>query len=75
MAIGITFLEKIKEKAKQLKKHIVLPDALDERTLKAARIITDEKIANVTLIGDEEKIYSENFFESEIYKVESEKLE
>ncbi len=58
MAIGITFLEKIKEKAKQLKKHIVLPDALDERTLKAARIITDEKIANVTLVGDEEKIYS-----------------
>lgn len=58
MAIGITFLEKIKERAKQLKKHVVLPDALDERTLKAARIITDEKIANVTLIGDEGKIYS-----------------
>ncbi len=58
MTIGITFIEKIKERAKQLKKHIVLPDALDERTLKAARIIVDEKIANVTLIGDEEKIYS-----------------
>lgn len=55
---GITLLEKIREKAKQLKKHIVLPDALDERTLKAARIIVDEKIANITLIGDEEKIYS-----------------
>ncbi len=55
---GIIFLEKIKEKAKQLKKHIVLPDALDERTLKAGRIITDEKIADITLIGDEEKIYS-----------------
>ncbi len=58
MTIGITFIEKIKERAKQHKKHIVLPDALDERTLKAARIIVDEKIANVTLIGDEEKIYS-----------------
>jgi len=55
---GITLLEKIREKAKQVKKHVVLPDALDERTLKAARIITDEKIASVTLIGDEEKIYS-----------------
>lgn len=55
---GITLLEKIREKAKQLKKHIVLPDALDERTLKAGRIIVDEKIANVTLIGDDEKIYS-----------------
>ncbi|MCS7229984.1 MAG: phosphate acetyltransferase [Candidatus Kryptonium sp.] len=54
----MTLLEKIREKAKQLKKHIVLPDALDERTLKAARIIVDEKIANITLIGDEEKIYS-----------------
>ncbi len=54
--LGITFLEKIREKAKQLKKHIVLPDALDERTLKAARIIVEEKIANITLIGDEEKI-------------------
>ncbi|MEN3038854.1 MAG: phosphate acetyltransferase [Candidatus Kryptonium sp.] len=54
----MTLLEKIREKAKQLKKHIVLPDALDERTLKAARIIVDEKIASITLIGDEEKIYS-----------------
>lgn len=55
---GITLLEEIKEKAKQLKKHIVLPDALDERTLKAGRIIVDEKIADITLIGDEEKIRS-----------------
>lgn len=55
---GITLLEKIREKAKQLKKHIVLPDALDERTLKAGRIIVDEKIADITLIGDEEKIRS-----------------
>lgn len=58
MATGITLLEKIKERARQVKRHIVLPDALDERTLKAARIIIDEKIANVTLIGDEGKIYS-----------------
>ncbi len=56
--LGITFLEKIREKAKQLKKHVVLPDALDERTLKAARIIVDEKIADITLIGDDEKIRS-----------------
>jgi len=55
---AITLLDEIREKAKKLKKHIVLPDSLDERTLRAARIIVDEKIADVTLIGDEEKIYS-----------------
>ncbi len=55
---AITLLEEIRGKAKKLKKHIVLPDSLDERTLRAGRIIVDEKIADVTLIGDEEKIYS-----------------
>jgi phosphate acetyltransferase len=55
---AITLLDEIREKAKKLKKHIVLPDSLDERTLKAGRIIVDEKIADVTLIGDEEKICS-----------------
>jgi phosphate acetyltransferase len=55
---AITLLDEIREKAKKLKKHIVLSDSLDERTLKAGRIIVDEKIADVTLIGDEEKIYS-----------------
>ncbi len=49
-------LDSIKEQARKSKKTIVLPDAQDERTLKAGRIITDENIANVLLIGDEEKI-------------------
>ncbi len=48
----------IKEQAKKLKKSIVLPDALDERTIKAARILTDEGIANIILIGDENQIRS-----------------
>ncbi len=51
-------LETIKSKAKQLKKHIVLPDALDERAIKAARIITDESLATVSLIGDDAEIRS-----------------
>lgn len=46
----------IKEHAKKLKKSIVLPDALDERAIKAARILTDEGIANVILIGNESQI-------------------
>jgi phosphate acetyltransferase len=49
-------LKSIKEQAKKLKKTVVLPDALDERSIKAGRILTDEGIANVVLIGDENQI-------------------
>jgi phosphate acetyltransferase len=51
-------IDDIKAKARQLKKHIVLPDAMDERAIQAARIIVDEKIANISLIGSEEAIRS-----------------
>ncbi len=51
-----TLITNIKEKAKSFKKHIVLPDALDERAIRAARILTDEQIAKVTLIGGEDEI-------------------
>jgi len=51
-------LQSIKEQAKKFKKSVVLPDALDERALKAARILIDEGIANPILIGDEQKIRS-----------------
>jgi phosphotransacetylase (EC 2.3.1.8) len=49
-------IETIKSKAKSLKRHIVLPDATDERAIEAARIITDQSIAKITLIGDEKEI-------------------
>jgi phosphate acetyltransferase len=49
-------IDEIRAKAKQLKKHIVLPDAMDERAIQAARIILDEQIANISLIGSEEAI-------------------
>lgn len=51
-------MDDIKTKARQLKKHIVLPDALDERAIQAARIIVDEKIASISLIGNENAIRS-----------------
>ena len=51
-------IDEIRTKAKQLKKHIVLPDAMDERAIQAARIILDEQIANISLIGNEEAIRS-----------------
>ena len=52
----MSVLDSIKEKAKADGKHILLPEGSEERTVQAARIITDEKIAKVTLLGDEEEI-------------------
>ncbi|MBI5215002.1 MAG: phosphate acetyltransferase [Ignavibacteriae bacterium] len=49
-------LTSIKEQSKLLKKSIVLPDATDERAIKAARILTDEGIANPILVGSELEI-------------------
>jgi len=49
-------IDEIKAKAKQFKKHIVLPDAMDERAIQAARIVIDEQIAQISLIGNEEAI-------------------
>lgn len=51
-----SLIDNIKTKAKQLKKHIILPDATDERAIQAARIIVNEGIANISLIGGEEQI-------------------
>jgi phosphate acetyltransferase len=45
-------IDHIIEKAKKRKKHIVLPDASDERTIRAARTIVKDGIADVSLIGD-----------------------
>ncbi len=52
----MSVLDSIKKKAKADVKHIVLPEGSEERTVQAARIITDEKLAKVTLLGDEEEI-------------------
>jgi phosphate acetyltransferase len=51
-----TLLQDIKKKAKQLKRHIVLPDATDERAIRAARICVDEDLATISLVGKEEEI-------------------
>ena len=44
------------EKAKKLNKKIILPEGTEARTVKAARIITDQKIARVALVGIENDI-------------------
>ena len=50
------FIEKIKERAKQNIKTIVLPEAEDIRTLKATEIVINEQYAKIILIGNKEKI-------------------
>jgi phosphate acetyltransferase len=49
-------LEEIRAKAQKNKKHILLPDGTDERSIQAARIIVDEGIATITLLGSETAI-------------------
>lgn len=50
------FLEQIIERAKSDIKTIVLPEATDERVLKAASIILQKGIANIVLVGNEDEI-------------------
>lgn len=49
-------LELVKRNAKQNYKRIVLPEGLEERTLKAADEVLGEKIAQIILIGNKEKV-------------------
>ncbi|MDP4207903.1 MAG: phosphate acetyltransferase [Bacteroidota bacterium] len=50
-------LAKIKKNAQLQSKRIVLPEGTEERTLKAADIVLEEKIAKITLIGNPDKIH------------------
>lgn len=49
-------IEDIKDKARKLNKRIVLPESTEERTLKAADQVIQEKLARITLIGNPEEI-------------------
>jgi phosphate acetyltransferase len=51
------FVKDMREKAKSLQKQLVLPEGTEPRTVKAARILVDERLAaSVTLIGQESEI-------------------
>ncbi len=52
----MSVIDSIKAKARADKKHILLPEGTEPRTLKASEIITREGIAHVTLLGCEEEI-------------------
>lgn len=50
------FIESMKQRARQEMKKIVLPEASDIRTIKAASIALKEEYAEIVLIGDEASI-------------------
>lgn len=67
------FIEKIKLKAKQNKKTIVLPETMDNRILIAAKIILEEEIANIILIGNEEEIINKDNYLKKAIIIDPEK--
>lgn len=52
----ILLLKQIRERASQRRKTIVLPESHDDRVLKAAEILTREKVASIITLGNEDKI-------------------
>ena len=52
----IDFLKRIKEKAREEYKTIVLPEGTEERTLKAADAVTEQGLARVILLGNRDEI-------------------
>lgn len=52
----MSYIDRIKERARLDKKTIVLPESNDKRTLLAAAKIMEEGIANIIMVGNEEKI-------------------
>jgi phosphate acetyltransferase len=50
-------INKIKDKAKKSQKKIVLPEGTEPRTLQAADIVMEEKLARIVLLGNRERIF------------------
>jgi len=54
-SVVMGFIDSIKERAKQNRKTIVLPESMDRRTWEAVEIILKEGIANVIVLGTPEE--------------------
>ena len=52
----MSFIESIKQRAKQNIKTIVLPEATDIRVLEATQMVLKEGFANIILIGNPDEI-------------------
>lgn len=53
------FINRLKEKARNNKQRIVLPEGYEERTLRAADIVLEEGFAEIILIGNPSEIHDE----------------
>lgn len=54
----MSILQNIRERAAADPQHIILPEGEDVRTVQAAAICVNERIAKITIIGNEEKVRS-----------------
>ena len=52
----MNILDRIRQRAASRPQHIVLPEGNDPRTVAAAAMATNQRLARITLLGDEEKI-------------------
>ncbi|MCM8812611.1 MAG: phosphate acetyltransferase [Candidatus Omnitrophica bacterium] len=52
-------LQRIRERAKQLQAMVVLPESSDERVLRAAKIITEQQLAQLILLTDNRQLLEE----------------
>lgn len=52
----MSFINDTLSKASQLNKHIVLPEGNDERIIQSARDIIDKNVANITILGDVDRV-------------------
>lgn len=69
----MSLMEKFWELAKEKKGTVVLPEGWDERTIDAAHTIVENKLADVIVLGEEEKV--KNLFKSKGYPVNCEIIE
>lgn len=56
-----SFINDVKQRAKADKKHIVLPEGNDIRTLEAAQSVLKDQIAELTILGDVEQMKASGF--------------
>src|SRR5258705_13962640 len=52
----MTILDRIRQRASSNQQHIVLPEGNDPRTVVAAAMCSSQRVARITLLGDEEVI-------------------
>ena len=52
----MSILERIRQRAAADPQHIVLPEGEDPRTVVAAAMFARDRLARVTVLGDEEKV-------------------